>query len=163
VTLALFAYWWATLGSGGPGRGTGRARWVGWSAGITAAVALLMLVVPLVIERLYHSTGALGTVVQFFGFGGPGDWCAAAPAGVRGVGTVRPGTAGQAEAAGRPVRLLAGADRDGGRLGPHEADAVAGQPGHHRHRRLPHPAVGRHCGPDRVLGRPALARPDRGR
>src|SRR5215471_1835404 len=32
VTLALFVYWWATLGSGGPGRGAGRARWVGWSA-----------------------------------------------------------------------------------------------------------------------------------
>jgi hypothetical protein len=85
VTLALFVYWWATLGSGGPGRGTGRARWVGWSAGITAALALLMLVVPLVIERLYHSTGALGTVVQFFGFGGPGHWSPAALAGVVGA------------------------------------------------------------------------------
>ena len=82
VTLALFLYWWATLGSGGPGRGAGRARWVGWSASITAALALLMLVVPSLIAWLYHSTGPLGTVVRFFGLGGPGHWSPAALAGV---------------------------------------------------------------------------------
>ena len=82
VTLALFAYWWATLGSGGPGRGAGRARWVGWSAALTVALVVLMVVVPLVIAWLYHSTGALGTRVRFFGFGGPGHWSPAALAGV---------------------------------------------------------------------------------
>jgi hypothetical protein len=33
-----------------------------------------MLAVPPVIEWLYHSSGALGTVVHFFGFGGSGHW-----------------------------------------------------------------------------------------
>jgi hypothetical protein len=74
ITLALFGYWWSTLVSGSPDRGAHRARLVGWSATITAAIALLMLAVPLVIDWLYHSTGALGTVVRFFGFGGSGHW-----------------------------------------------------------------------------------------
>ena len=82
ITLALFCYWWATLGSGGPGRGAGRARWVGWWAVITIALVLLMVVVPLVIAWLYHSTGALGTVVRFFGFGGSVHWSPAALAGL---------------------------------------------------------------------------------
>jgi len=82
ITLALFVYWWATVGSGGPGRGAGRARWVGWSAGATVVLVVLMVVVPLVIAWLYHSTGALGTLVRFFGFGGSGHWSPAALAGV---------------------------------------------------------------------------------
>jgi hypothetical protein len=82
ITLALFIRWWATLGSGGPGRGAGRARWVGWSAAITTALVVFMVAAPLVIARLYHSTGALGTIVRFFGFGGSGHWSPAALAGV---------------------------------------------------------------------------------
>ena len=82
VTLILFIFWWATLGSGSPGRGTCRARRVGWSAAITAALALLMLAAPPLIARLYHSTGALGHVVRFFGFGGSGHWSPAALIGV---------------------------------------------------------------------------------
>ena len=82
VTLVLFLCGWATLGSGGPSRGARHARWVGWSAAITAALALLMIAAPLLIARLYHSTGALGTVVRFFGFGGSGHWSPAALAGV---------------------------------------------------------------------------------
>jgi hypothetical protein len=74
ITLVLFLYWWATLASGGPGRGVRRARRVGWAAAITAGVGVLMLAVPPVIDWLYHSTGALGTVVHFFGIGGPGHW-----------------------------------------------------------------------------------------
>jgi hypothetical protein len=74
ITLVLFLYWWATLASGGPGRGTRRARWVGWAGAVTAGLGVLMLAVPPVIEWLYHSTGALGTVVRFFGIGGPGHW-----------------------------------------------------------------------------------------
>src|SRR5215469_8087024 len=74
ITLALFGYWWFTLVSGSPDRGAHRARLVGWSATITAGVAVLMLAVPLVIQWLYDSKGALGTVVRFFGFGGSGHW-----------------------------------------------------------------------------------------
>src|SRR5215469_6677155 len=74
ITLALFGYWWFTLVSGSPDRGANRARLVGWSATITAGVAVLMLAVPLVIQWLYDSKGALGTVVRFFGFGGSGHW-----------------------------------------------------------------------------------------
>jgi hypothetical protein len=71
ITLVLFLHWWATLASGGPGRGARRARRVGWAGAITAGLGVLMLAVPPVIEWLYDSTGALGTVVQFFGIGGP--------------------------------------------------------------------------------------------
>jgi hypothetical protein len=82
VTLVLFLGWWATLGSGSPGRGTKGARWVGRSASVTAILGLLMLAAPPLIARLYHSTGALGQVVRFFGFGGSGHWSPAALVGV---------------------------------------------------------------------------------
>jgi hypothetical protein len=74
VTLLLFFFWWITLASGSPGRGARRARLVGWAAAITTGIAVLMLAVPPVIAWLYHSTGALGDVVHFFGFGKPGNW-----------------------------------------------------------------------------------------
>jgi Patatin-like phospholipase len=82
VTLILFLYWWGTLVSGGPGRGEQRASAVGWAAAVTAGLALLMLAAPPVIAWLYHSTGALGTVVRFFGFGGSGPRSVAALTGV---------------------------------------------------------------------------------
>jgi hypothetical protein len=82
VTLILFLYWWGTLVSGGPGRGERRASAVGWAATVTAGLALLMLAVPPVIAWLDTSTGALGTVVQFFGFGGAGPRSVAALTGV---------------------------------------------------------------------------------
>jgi hypothetical protein len=69
VTVILFLYWWGTLGSGGPRRGARRARAVGWAAAVAAGLALLMLAVPPAIAWLSRSTGALGTVVHFFGFG----------------------------------------------------------------------------------------------
>ena len=74
IMLVLFLRWWATLASGGPGRAARRARWVGFAATVTAVLGVLMLAVPPVIGWLYHSTGALGTVVRFFGFGGSGHW-----------------------------------------------------------------------------------------
>jgi hypothetical protein len=74
IALVLFLYWWATLASAGPGRGVQRARRVGWAAAIAAGLSVLMLAVPLVIEWLYHRTGALGTVMHFFGMGGTGHW-----------------------------------------------------------------------------------------
>ncbi len=82
ITLAVFLYWWGTLVSGGPGRGQHRASVVGWAATVTVALALLMLAVPPAIAWLDHSTGALGTVVQFFGFGRPGAKSLAALTGV---------------------------------------------------------------------------------
>jgi hypothetical protein len=74
IALALFLYWWITLVSGSPSRGERRARLVGWAAFIAASVAVLMLAVPPVIAWLYHSTGALGKVVHYFGFGGQAHW-----------------------------------------------------------------------------------------
>ena len=82
TTLIVFLYWWATLVSGGPGRGEHRASAVGWAAAVTAGLALLMLAAPLAIAWLYRSTGALGTVVRFFGFGGSGPRSVAALTGV---------------------------------------------------------------------------------
>src|SRR5262249_13860717 len=74
ITLVLFGRWWLTLVSGSPGRGARRARLVAWAATITTALAVVMLAVPLVIQWLYHSTGPLLTVVQFFGIRGSGHW-----------------------------------------------------------------------------------------
>ena len=82
ITLILFLYWWGTLVSGGPGRGEHRASAVGWAAAVTAGLALIMLAAPPAIAWLYHSTGALGTVVHFFGFGGSGPRSVAALTGV---------------------------------------------------------------------------------
>jgi len=82
ITLILFLYWWGTLVSGGPGRGQQRARAVGWAAAVTAGIALLMLAVPPAIAWLSHSSGALGTVVRFFGFGGSAPRSLAALTGV---------------------------------------------------------------------------------
>src|SRR6516164_1593770 len=55
---------------------------VGWAAAVTAGIALLMLVVPPAIAWLSHSSGALGTVVRFFGFGGSAPRSLAALTGV---------------------------------------------------------------------------------
>jgi hypothetical protein len=82
ITLGLFLRWWGTLESGGPGRGERRASAVGWAATVTAGLSLLMIAAPTVIAWLDKSTGALGTVVQFFGFGGPGPRSVAALTGV---------------------------------------------------------------------------------
>jgi hypothetical protein len=82
ITLILFLYWWGTLVSGGPGRGQQRASAVGRAAAITAGIALLMLAVPPAIAWLSHSSGALGTVVRFFGFGGSAPRSLAALTGV---------------------------------------------------------------------------------
>lgn len=82
ITLALFLYWWGTLVSGGPGRGQHRASAVGWAATVTAGLALVMLAAPPAIAWLDHSTGAVGTVVRFFGFGGPGPRSVVALTGV---------------------------------------------------------------------------------
>jgi hypothetical protein len=74
LTLILFTYWWATLPSQGARDGARRARWTGWAAAITAALALALLAAPPAIAWLYHSTGAVGTIAHAVGFGGSGHW-----------------------------------------------------------------------------------------
>ena len=113
ITLVLFLYWWGTLVSGGPGRGEHRASTVGRAASVTAGVALLMLAVPPAIAWLYHSTGALGTVVHFFGFGGSGPRGVAALTGVAAaVGTI----AGSLQKQLTRLRLAPGAGSASGGL-----------------------------------------------
>ena len=99
ITLALFGFWWLTLGPapGRPGsrarlldslrpddpdRGANRATWVGWAASLTAGLAIAMLAVPPLISWLTRSTGSLGTITHFLGFGGKPSWSPAALAGL---------------------------------------------------------------------------------
>jgi hypothetical protein len=99
ITLALFVFWWLTLapvarrargrarllGSlrpDGPDRGANRAAWVGWAAAVTAGLAVAMLAVPPLISWLTRSTGSLGTITHFLGFGGKPSWSPAALAGL---------------------------------------------------------------------------------
>jgi hypothetical protein len=99
VTLALFGSWWLTLapvagraggrarllGSlrpDGPDRGANRAAWVGGAAAVTAGLAVAMLAVPPLIAWLTRSTGSLGTITGFLGFGGKPSWSPAALAGL---------------------------------------------------------------------------------
>jgi hypothetical protein len=88
LTLAIFFWWWGTLEPGGrrPGgplmwlnpdsrdRGADRARVVGWAALLTAGLALAMLAAPPVISWLARSTGPLGTIAHFLGFGAKPTW-----------------------------------------------------------------------------------------
>jgi hypothetical protein len=73
LLIGLFFRWWFTLPAGSPYRGSRRARWVGWAATAAAALGLLMFAVPPAISWLYSSTGAVGTIVHFFGFGKPSN------------------------------------------------------------------------------------------
>ena len=113
VTVALFGYWWATLGTGAPGRGARRARWVGWAAAITAGLALLMLAAPLLIAWLDHSTGALGTISRFFGFGGSGTGSPATFAGLVAAVTAIAGYCRKALATVKPPAAAAGSPPGG--------------------------------------------------
>ena len=96
ITLALFVFWWLALapvarpagGRGrlleslrpdGPDRGDNRAAWVGWAAALTAGLAIAMLAVPPLIAWLTRSSGSLGTITHFLGFGGKPSW---SPAGL---------------------------------------------------------------------------------
>jgi hypothetical protein len=99
VTLVLFAFWWLTLAPvagraggrarllrslrpDGPDRGANRAAWVGGAAAVTAGLAIAMLAVPPLISWLTRSTGSLGTITGFLGFGGKPSWSPAALAGL---------------------------------------------------------------------------------
>jgi hypothetical protein len=88
IMLILFLYWWWTLEPGGrrPGgtliwlkrddcdRGAGRAWLVSWAASLTAALTLTMLAAPPLISWLTSSTGSLGVVAHFLGFGARPSW-----------------------------------------------------------------------------------------
>jgi len=96
VVFLLFLFWWATLQPtrGRPrgallwlraddrDRGADRAWLVSLAATIAAGLALAMLVAPLVISWLTSSTGSLGTVAHWIGFGGHPSWSYSALAGL---------------------------------------------------------------------------------
>jgi hypothetical protein len=99
ITLVLFGFWWLTLAPvagraggrarlleslrpDGPDRGANRAAWVGSAAAVTAGLAAAMLAVPPLISWLTRSTGSLGTITHFLGFGGKPSWSPAALAGL---------------------------------------------------------------------------------
>lgn len=96
ITLVVFFWWWGTLEPGGrrPGgplmwlnpdsldRGADRARLVSWVAMLAVGLALAMLAVPLLISWLASSTGSLGTIAHFLGFGARPTWSWSAAAAV---------------------------------------------------------------------------------
>jgi len=71
-TSMLFVRWRLTLSSGGPARGLNRARRVTWAALITLGLAVVMLAAPLLISKLFRSTGTAGTIAHFIGIGEDG-------------------------------------------------------------------------------------------
>jgi hypothetical protein len=96
TVLALFGYWWWTLApdvrhpGGGLAslrpddrdRGDDRAWLVGWGAALTVALALAMLAVPPLISWLASSTGSLGSIAHFLGFGPRPSWSLSGLAGL---------------------------------------------------------------------------------
>jgi Patatin-like phospholipase len=89
ITLALFLLWWLTLAPGdyrGSSRwysslkpddrdpAANRARLVSWAAALTAALGLAMLAAPWLVGWLTRSTGPLGTIAHFAGFGARPTW-----------------------------------------------------------------------------------------
>jgi len=84
LLLGLFLYWWWTLAVGNyrvkgrllwlkpddHDRGADRAWLVGLAAALAAGLALAMLALPPAISWLDSSTGSVGTIAHFFGFGG---------------------------------------------------------------------------------------------
>jgi len=97
ITLLLFGFWWVTLHPyrvrrkvpqrtwlelDDRDRGANRARVVSWAALVTAGLAVAMLAVPPLISWLTRSSGALGTIAHFIGFGGRPAWSVPALAGL---------------------------------------------------------------------------------
>ncbi len=96
LVLAAFLFWWGTLEPGGRrgggllarlnpdsrDRGTDRATVVSWAAALAAGLALAMIAAPLLIAWLTSSTGSLGTITRFLGFGARPTWSWSAAAGV---------------------------------------------------------------------------------
>ena len=69
-------------------RGANRARVVSWLAALAAGLALAMLAAPPAIAWLTRSTGSLGTIAHFVGFGARPSWSLSALAGVIAAVTV---------------------------------------------------------------------------
>jgi hypothetical protein len=90
LLLGAFLYWWGTLEPGNyhvrgrllwlkqddHDRGADRAWLVGLVTALAAGLALAMLAVPPAISWLDSSTGSVGTIAHFFGFGGKPSWAA---------------------------------------------------------------------------------------
>ncbi len=88
IMLVLFGYWWWTLAPDArhPGgalaslkpddrdRGADWAWLVSWAARLAIALAVAMLAVPPLISWLTSSTGSLGTIAHFLGFGARPAW-----------------------------------------------------------------------------------------
>ena len=88
IMLVLFGYWWWTLAPDArhPGgalaslkpddrdRGADWAWLVSWAARLAIALAVAMLAVPPLISWLTSSTGSLGTIAHFLGFGAKPAW-----------------------------------------------------------------------------------------
>jgi len=95
ITLVLFGCWWWTLAPDArhPGRalaslkphdrdrGDDRAWLVSGAAGLAAALALATLAVPPLIAWLTKSTGSVGSIAHFLGFGASPSWSLAWPSG----------------------------------------------------------------------------------
>jgi hypothetical protein len=96
IVLVAFLFWWGTLEPGGGrhggplmwlnpdshDRGSDRARLVGWVATLAVGLAVAMLAAPLLISWLASSTGSLGTIAHFLGFGARPTWSWSAAAAV---------------------------------------------------------------------------------
>ena len=69
-TAVLLVHWRVTLASRGAGQGLRRARQISQAAAVTVGLSLVMLAEPLLIAWLFDSTGAVGSMVHFFSYGG---------------------------------------------------------------------------------------------
>jgi hypothetical protein len=82
VTVAIFAWWWATLRPGPRGQerqSQVAVKALGWAAFGTAVLAVAMFGVPAVVAWLSSShSGAFRTVLDDLGFGGGAGWTPAA-------------------------------------------------------------------------------------
>ena len=90
LMLAVFLYWWWTIEPGkyairgrllwlrydDHDRSADRAWLVGVATTLAAGLALAMLAVPPAISWLDSSTGSVGTIAHFLGFGGKPSWAA---------------------------------------------------------------------------------------
>ena len=180
IVLVAFLFWWGTLEPGGRrhGRlliwlnpdsrdcGSDRARLVSWIATLAAGLAVAMLAAPLLISWLASSTGSLGTIAHFLGFGARPTWSWSAVAAVFAAVTAvarytRTGlakwtasmTAAKGQSAAKPSAVHA-ADW----LDTAAAAALGGQRRDHARRRDCRTAVDQRRRPGGVFRRPAPAR-----
>ena len=146
--------------------GADRAWLVSWAATLTAGLAVAMLAVSPVISWLTRSTGSLGTIAHFLGFGARPSWSLRALAGlIAAVAAVArycqaglakwtaSTSAANANSAAAPPGLLT---RLAGRH-PAAVAALAGQRRRRARRRGSRAAVDKRWRQGRILRRPARA------